>query len=229
MSKIDEIYTKYPFYGVRKITLLLKKAGVFVNKKRVRRLMRKMGLEALYPKPNTSRANKENKVYPYLLKNVKIKKVNEVWSTDITYIRMKQGFIYLVAIMDWYSRYVLAWEVSNTLDSSFCVSALERALRIAKPQIFNTDQGSQFTSHEFTKVLLESQITISMDGRGRAFDNIFVERLWRSVKTEEVYIADYENVRMAISGLAKYFSFYNKERPHQSLGYLTPSSIYFGS
>lgn len=228
MDKIDEIYTKCPFYGVRKITVLLKNEGFEVNKKRVRRLMRKMGLEALYPKPRLSRANKENKVYPYLLKNIEIKKINEVWSTDITYVRVRQGFIYLVAIMDWYSRYVLAWEVSNTLDSSFCVSALERALRIAKPQIFNTDQGSQFTSREFTTVLLEQDITISMDGRGRAFDNIFVERLWRSVKTEEVYIADYENVPMAISGLARYFSLYNKERPHQSLGYLTPASIYFG-
>jgi len=228
MSKIDEIYTKYPFYGVRKITLLLKKAGVFVNKKRVRRLMRKMGLEALYPKPNTSRANKENKVYPYLLKNVKIKKVNEVWSTDITYIRMKKGFIYLVAIMDWYSRYVLAWEVSNTLDSSFCVSALERALRIAKPQIFNTDQGSQFTSHEFTKVLLESQITISMDGRGRAFDNIFVERLWRRVKYEDLYPKGYGSVAELEAGLTAYFQFYNAVRPHQSLGYRTPAEVQEG-
>jgi len=227
MRKLDEIYTKCPFYGVRKLTVLLKKNGFEVNRKRVRRLMRKMGLETLYPKPNMSRVNKENKVYPYLLKNVEIKKINEVWSTDITYVRMRQGFIYLVAIIDWYSRYVLAWEVSNTLDSSFCISALERALRLAKPEIFNSDQGSQFTSKEFTKVLLAQGISISMDSKDRAFDNIFVERLWRSVKTEEVYLNDYENVPMAISGLARYFSLYNKERPHQSLGYLTPASVYF--
>jgi len=228
MRCIDEIYTKYPFYGVRRVAVLLRREGFEVNKKRIRRLMRKMGLEAIYPKPNLSRAESEHKKYPYLLKNCKIEKINQVWSTDITYIRIRQGFIYLVAIMDWYSRYVLAWEVSNTLDTSFCISALERALRIAKPEIFNSDQGSQFTSRDFTKILLEQGISISMDGRGRAFDNIFVERLWRSVKTEEVYINDYENVSIAISGLATYFSLYNKSRPHQSLDYSTPESVYFG-
>ncbi len=191
--------------------------------------MRKMGLEALYPKPKLSLREKELKVYPYLLKNLKVERVNQVWSTDITYIRMKLGFIYLVAILVWYSRYVLAWEVSNTLDTSFCISALERALRVGKPEIFNSDQASQFTSKEFTKVLLEQGISISMDGRGRAFDNIFVERLWRSVKYEKVYISDYENVPMAIAGLARYFSLYNTLRPHQSLGYLTRESVYFGS
>jgi putative transposase len=228
MGLIDEIYTKWPFYGVRRIKVLVSKAGYKVNDKRVRRLMRKMGLETLYPKPKLSLAEAQNKVYPYLLKNLKIERVNQVWSTDITYVRLRQGFIYLVAIMDWYSRYVLAWEVSNTLDASFCISALERALRIAKPEIFNSDQGSQFTSKEFTKVLIEQGISISMDSRGRAFDNIFVERLWRSVKYEEVYISDYENMPVAISGLAKYFSLYNTLRPHQSLCYFTPESVYFG-
>lgn len=228
MGLIDEIYTKWPFYGVRRIQVLITKAGYEVNEKRVRRLMRKMGLEALYPKPKLSLGEKENKVYPYLLKNLKIERVNQVWSIDITYVRLRQGFIYLVAIMDWYSRYVLAWEVSNTLDTSFCISALERALRVGKPEIFNSDQGSQFTSKEFTKVLLGQGISISMDGRGRVFDNIFVERLWRSVKYEEVYISDYENVPIAIAGLARYFSLYNTLRPHQSLGYLTPEFVYFG-
>lgn len=227
MKKIDEIYTKQPSYGVRRITVELKKTGYKINRKRVRRLMRLMGLEALYPKPKLSVTGSESNKYPYLLRGVKIERKNQVWSTDITYIRIQKGFIYLVAIMDWYSRYVLAWEVSNTLDTSFCISTLERALRIAKPEIFNSDQGSQFTSKEFTSVLIENNISISQDGRGRVFDNIFIERLWRSLKYEEVYLFDYQTVAQAVSGISHYFSSYNFQRPHQSLDYLTPSAVYF--
>lgn len=227
MKKIDEIYTKNPSYGVRRITVELKKTGYKINRKRVRRLMRLMGLEALYPKPKLSVTGSESNKYPYLLRGVKIERKNQVWSTDITYIRIQKGFIYLVAIMDWYSRYVLAWEVSNTLDTSFCISTLERALRIAKPEIFNSDQGSQFTSKEFTSVLIENNISISQDGRGRVFDNIFIERLWRSLKYEEVYLFDYQTVAQAVSGISRYFSSYNFQRPHQSLDYLTPSAVYF--
>lgn len=208
------------------MTAWLASQGYAANEKRVRRLLRIMGLEAHYPKPRLSQPNIVNRVYPYLLKGVVIDRVNQVWSTDITYIRLWPGFVYLVAIMDWHSRFVLNWELSVTLESSFCVSALDDALQIGCPEIFNTDQGAQFTSEVFTGRLVERKVQISMDGRGRAFDNIFVERLWRSVKYEEVYLKDYRNVREARHGLKGYFEFYNSERLHQSLGYKTPASVY---
>jgi len=226
MNLLDEQYTRTPFYGVRRMTAWLRQQGKTVNEKRVRRLLREMGLEALYPKPRLSQAQRGQQVYPYLLRDVKIKQVDEVWSTDITYIRLVGGFIYLMAILDWYSRYVLEWEVSVTPDGSFCEAALHRALLKGRPSIFNTDQGSQFTSQSFTGKLLAEDIRISMDGRGRALDNIFVERLWRSVKYEEVYLKDYRNVVEARKGLGEYFEFYNRERLHQSLGYQTPEAVY---
>ena len=208
------------------MTAWLKQQGHKVNEKRVRRLLREMGLEAIYPKPHLSQRAVGAQVYPYLLRDVEIKQVDQVWSTDITYIRLVGGFIYLMAILDWYSRYVLEWEVSVTLDGSFCVAALDRALGRGQPSIFNTDQGSQFTSSQFTGKLLEQGIRVSMDGRGRALDNIFVERLWRSVKYEEVYLKDYRSVVEAKQGLRNYFEFYNRERLHQSLGYQTPEEVY---
>lgn len=228
MSLIDEQYTRMPFYGVEKMTAWLIRQSFEVNPKRVRRLMRLMGLEAIYPKRNLSIASAEHKKYPYLLRDVLVERPDQVWGTDITYIRMAQGFLYLVAIMDWYSRYVLAWRLSNTLDTQFCMDALEVTLAISQPEIFNSDQGSQFTSKEFTGRLQQSGVSISMDGRGRVFDNIFVERLWRSVKYEEVYIHNYESVSDAASSLAKYFQLYNRERLHESLGYRTPHEVYFG-
>ena len=227
MNQIDKQYTKTPFYGVPRITAWLKREGYEVNRKRIRRLMRVMGIEAIYPKPNLSKSLKEHKKYPYLLKGVTIEHPDQVWSTDITYIRLAQGFVYLVAIMDWHSRYVLSWELSNTLGKEFCLKALEDALRRSKPGIFNTDQGSQFTSQEFTGRLQASGIRISMDGKGRVFDNIFVERLWRTVKYEEVYLHSYQSVREALLGLKRYFRFYNRERLHSSLGYMTPYEIHF--
>jgi len=226
MRRLDEQYTRCPFYGVRRMTAWLETQGYWVNEKRVRRLLRNMGLFAQYPPPRLSAPNIENRVYPYLLRGVSVHRVNQVWSTDITYIRLWQGFIYLVAVMDWHSRFVLSWELSVTMESSFCVSALDEALQIACPEVFNTDQGSQFTSEVFTNRLLEQKVRISMDGRGRAFDNIFVERLWRSVKYEEVYLKDYRNVTEARQGLRDYFEFYNCERVHQSLGYKTPEAVY---
>lgn len=226
MRLIDEEYTRHPFYGTRRLTAWLKRKGHEVNIKRVRRLMRDMGIEAIYQKPNLSKAFPEHKKYPYLLKNIVIDHPDQVWSSDITYIRMKHGFIYLTAVMDWFSRYVLSFEVSTTLDTCFCIEALEKALNISNPEIFNTDQGSQFTSEAFTGCLKSNGITISMDGKGRAFDNIFVERLWRSVKYEEVYLNDYETVKNAIVGLFRYFEFYNKERVHQALEYQTPYEVY---
>jgi putative transposase len=226
MRLLDEQYTRCPFYGVRRMTAWLDQQGHQVNAKRVRRLLRKMGLLAVYPKPSLSQLGAGAQVYPYLLRGVEIARVNQVWSTDITYIRLLSGFIYLVAIMDWYSRYVLAWEVSNTLESSFCVAALDRALQHAAPEVFNSDQGAQFTSLVFTARLKERDIQISMDGRGRALDNIFVERLWRSVKYEEVYLKDYRYAPDAITGLGTYFEFYNRERLHQSLDYKTPEAVY---
>ena len=227
MNLLDEQYTKTPFYGVRKMTAWLNEVkGENVNVKRIRRLLRVMGLEAIYQKPRLSQAAAGHRIYPYLLRGVKIERVNQVWSTDITYIRLRGGFVYLVAVLDWYSRYVLSWEVSTTLETDFCVSTLERALALGRPEIFNTDQGAQFTSQAFTKILQAQEIVISMDGRGRALDNIFVERLWRSVKYEEVYLHDYENVPQAIKGLGRYFQFYNHERLHQSLEYQTPAAIY---
>jgi putative transposase len=226
MRLLDEQYTRCPFYGVRRMTAWLQQQGHAVNEKRVRRLLRAMGLLAVYPRPAVSRSAPGARVYPYLLRGVTITRVNQVWSTDITYIRLLTGFIYLVAIMDWYSRYVLSWEVSNTLEGSFCVAALDRALRVAQPEVFNSDQGSQFTSLSFTERLAARGVQISMDGRGRALDNIFVERLWRSVKYEEVYLKDYRHAPEAIGGLSDYFGFYNDERLHQSLGYQTPAAVF---
>ncbi len=226
MRLMDEQYTRTPFYGIRRMTAVLQRQGYPVNHKRVARLMRIMGLEAIYPKPRLSRPGEAPKRYPYLLKAMTIERPNQVWSTDITYIRLQHGFVYLVAIMDWFSRYVLSWELSNTLDSFFCIAAMERALRNAKPDIFNSDQGSQFTCENFTDLLEQESIRISWDGRGRCWDNIFVERLWRSVKYEEVYLKDYQTVPEATQGLGAYFSFYNTERLHQSLGYRTPEEVF---
>lgn len=219
MHRIDEIFTVSPFYGSRKILEGLRREGVSIGRERVQSLMRQMGLIAIYPKPNLSRRHPEHKVYPYLLGNINIDRPNQVWSADITYIRLRSGFLYLVAIMDWFSRYVVSWRLSNSMDVSFCLEALEEALEHGCPAIFNTDQGSQFTSNEFTGVLLGKGIKISMDGRGRAFDNIFTERLWRSVKYEEVYIKNYQVYKEAREGLGAYFPFYNNRRYHQSLGY----------
>lgn len=226
MRLIDKQFLKTPFYGIKRMTAWIKREGHNVNEKRVRRLMRLMDLNAVYPKPRLSFNSNEHKVYPYLLSNIAIIRSNQVWSADITYIRLKQGFIYLVAIMDWYSRYVLSWEVSTTLDKEFCLVALKKALKTSKSEIFNTDQGVQFTCSEFTGLLKDSGIKISMDGRGRVFDNIFIERLWRSVKYEEVYLNEYEIVKDAKNGFTRYFQFYNNERPHQSLDDLTPDEVY---
>jgi len=226
MRIIDEEYTKHPFYGSRRITAWLKRQGYEINRKRISRLMRMMGIEAIYPKPHLSKPLKEHRKYPYLLRGLTINRPDYVWAADITYIRMKSGFVYLVTIIDWYSRYVLSSEVSITLEKDFCISSLDKALQYSKPEIFNTDQGVQFTNNDFTRHLKKNDITISMDGRGRAFDNIFVERLWRSVKYEEVYINDYDTVMDAVFSLSKYFEFYNNERPHQSLGYQTPYEVY---
>lgn len=226
MRLLDEQYTRTPFYGVLKMTAWLRENGHPVNCKRVRRLLRLMGLEAIYPRPRLSLASPGHQIYPYLLRGVKVTRVNQVWSADITYVRLLGGFVYLVAIIDWYSRYVLSWEVSTTMESEFCMSALNRSLQVAKPEIFNTDQGSQFTSNAFTGILKERAIAISMDGRGRALDNVFIERLWRSVKYEDVYIRDYETVPQVIAGLGRYFKFYNGERLHQSLDYKTPEAVY---
>jgi len=227
MNEIDTIYTKYPFYGSRKITVELRKKGYQVNIKRVKRLMKKMGIRAIYPEPNTSCPNKSHHIYPYLLKGITIAYPNHVWSTDITYLRLKKGFLYLVAIIDWYSRYVLSWDLSNTIDTFFCVTALKEALEITKPDIFNSDQGAQFTSNKFLNILLDQDIKISMDSKGRALDNIFVERLWRTVKYEDIYLKNYETVYETYRGLKEYFTFYNHCRPHQALSYKTPAEIYF--
>jgi putative transposase len=226
MHTIDEIFTRYPFYGVERMTSSLCRQGEQVNVKRVRRLMRKIGLEAVYPKPKLSQGHPEHRIYPYLLRNVKMTRSNQVWSTDITYIRLVSGFIYLVAIMDWFSRYVISWEVSISVDTEFCLIALDRALQQTKPEIFNSDQGCQFTSLVFTERLKSAGIAISMDGRGRVYDNIFVERLWRSVKYEKVYLSDWHQVKEAKMGLDEYFGFYNDERPHQSLNRQSPAEVY---
>lgn len=232
MRRLDEQYTETPFYGVRRMTAWLHTQGYEVNEKRVTRLLRKMGLYAIYPGPSTSKAAARaagHRIYPYLLRNVPIREVNQVWSTDITYIRMQRGFCYLVAIIDWFSRYVLSWEVAASLEASFCVEALEQALGRGSemPQVFNSDQGAQFTSLDFTGRLLSREIHISMDGKGRALDNIFVERLWRSVKQEEVYIREYQSTEEAVSSLGRYFDFYNHRRLHQSLNYETPAQVYW--
>jgi putative transposase len=226
MRLLDEQYTRTPFYGIRRMTAWLQQQGHRANHKRVQRLLRLMGLEAIYPKPKLSQPAAGHQIYPYLLRGVRIERANQVWSSDITYIRLIGGFVYLVAIIDWFSRYVLAWELSVTLDSDFCVSALERALERGQPEVFNTDQGAQFTSLAFTARLLEREIRISMDGRGRALDNIFVERLWRTVKYEDIYLNDYATVPEVQGGLGRYFRFYNGERLHQSLNYRTPAAVH---
>lgn len=227
MKLIDEQYLKTPFYGSRKMVISLNRIGHYVNRKRVQRLMRLMDIEAIYPKPNLSKRRQEHKIYPYLLKDVKIDRPNLVWSTDITYVPLRYGFLYLVAIIDWYSRYVLSWSLSNTMDVSFCIEALEEAFSKGCPEIFNTDQGSQFTSNEYTTRLLNKDIKISMDGRGRVFDNIFIERLWRTVKYEEIYLKGYETGIDAKEGLRQYFPFYNTERFHQALSYRTPEEVHY--
>jgi putative transposase len=227
MALIDRQYLARPYYGSRRMAAWLATQGHRVNRKRVQRLMRLIGLVAVYQRPNTSKPAPENKVYPYLLGGLSIERVNQVWCTDITYIPMAKGFLYLVAIMDWHSRRVLAWQLSNTLGSDFCVEALEEAVaRYGNPEIFNTDQGCQFTSTEFTGVLERGGITISMDGKGRCMDNIFIERLWRSLKYEEVYLHAYASVAEAKTGIGTWLHFYNEERQHQSLGYRTPRQVY---
>jgi len=229
MRLIDEEFTRHPFYGARRMKAWLGVRGFHVNRKRVSRLMRLMGLMAVYAKPRLSANGQDHKIYPYLLRGVSITAPDEAWCSDITYIRLAQGFVYLTVIMDWHSRYVLSWGLSTTLDKAFCMDALDRALRISKPEIFNSDQGPQYTSEEFTAFLKGKDIRISMDGRGRVYDNIFVERLWRTVKYEEVYLHEYRTVAEARAGLASYFRFYNEERLHETLGYRTPHEVYFGT
>ena len=226
MKLIDRQYLATPFYGARKIGACLKGQDYTVNRKRVRRLMRLMGLKAIYRRPKTSTPGPGHKIYPYLLGGMKITRPNQVWAADITYIPMARGFMYLVAIIDWYSRYVLSWKLSNTLDADFCVEALEEALRKGSPEIFNTDQGSQFTGEAFTGLLKKHGIKISMDGKGSYNDNLFIERLWRSVKYEEVYLRAYQDGREARISLGNYFRFYNTERPHQTHGYRTPAEVF---
>ena len=228
MRLIDEQYTQTPFYGWPKMTVYLQQLGYPINHKRVQRLMQVMGLQAIYPKPRTSTPAPEHKIYPYLLRGLEITRPNQVWSADITYVPLSSGFMYLVAIIDWFSRYVLTWQLSNTLDGHFCIQALQQALQRGQPEIFNTDQGAQFTSLAFTGRLEAAHIRISMDGRGRALDNIFVERLWRTVKYEDIYLKDYVTVPALITGLTRYFTFYNEERFHQSLAYRTPVEVHFG-
>jgi putative transposase len=227
LQLLDEEYTRHPFYGSRRMTKYLCGLGYKINRKRVQRLMQTLGLVGMAPGPNTSKAHPQHKIYPYLLRGVDIIRPNQVWSTDITYIRLPRGFVYLVAIIDWYSRKILSWRLSNTMEAGFCVDCLEDAIRTyGTPEIFNSDQGSQFTSDAFTGVLIDNSVKISMDGRGRALDNIFVERLWRTVKYEEVYLKQHDSVQHLLLGLTDYFVFYNEERPHQSLGYETPSVVY---
>jgi putative transposase len=228
MHLIDKLFTDCPFFGYRRITAVLKRAGHVVNSKRVRRLMRGMGFEAIYPKKKTTVSLKEHRKYPYLLRDVEVRRPNHVWATDITYVRMRHGFLYLTVVMDWFSRYVLSWKLSNSLDLGFCLEALEEALgRHKRPDIFNSDQGCQYTSEIFTNRLHKAGISISMAGRGRCYDNIFVERLWRSVKYEEVYLKDYQTGYDAKASLSRYFALYNEQRPHQSLGDRTPKEVYF--
>jgi len=229
MEKIDRIYTDHPYYGSRRMLIELKKSGLLINRKRISRLMKQMGVEAMYQKPNLSKANKVHKKYPYLLRNFTPSAPNQVWSVDITYIPLKTGFLYLVAIIDWYSRYIISWRISNTLDSRFCLEALKEALQSESPEIFNSDQGVQFTSEIFTSVLEKKGVKISMDGKGRAIDNIFIERFWRSLKYEDIYIKRYENGKEASTGIASYIAFYNSRRPHQSLRYRTPLEMHFAA
>jgi putative transposase len=226
MRLIDQEYTAHPFKGSRRMALWLFEQGEAVNRKRVQRLMRLMGLEAIHPKPKLSSGGRGHRIYPYLLRNVAIERVDQVWSTDITYVPLRKGFMYLAATIDWYSRYVLAWRLSNTLDGSFCLEMLEEALARGRPEIFNTDQGVQFTSAAWTSRLEDAGVEVSMDGRGRCLDNVFVERLWRTVKYEDIYLWAYETVPELVQGLRRYFRFYNEERHHQSLGYRTPTAVY---
>jgi len=229
MDAIDAIYTKRPFYGSRRIRNELRdRFAEYVCRERVQRLMRLMGIEAVYPKPKTSVPNTEHKIFPYLLRNLAISRPNHVWGTDITYIKLETGWAYLTAILDWFSRYVISWELSTSMDTDFCIAALERALANAAPDIHNSDQGSQYTSREYTGILEGKGIAISMDGRGRCMDNIFTERLWRTVKYEDVYLKSYRTIGEARDGIGSYFDFYNTERQHQSLGYRTPANAYFG-
>jgi len=228
MQLIDKMYTKYPFYGSRKMRDALRREGYTVNRKRVQRLMQKIGIQSIAPKPGTSKAHPDHKVYPYLLRNVKVLCADQVWSSDITYIPLRGGFAYLVAIIDWYSRFVLSWEVSTSMEKEFCISSLKSALRrFGRPDIFNTDQGAQFTSKAYTDILKDNDVLISMDGRGRALDNIFIERLWRSVKYEEVYTKEYQSCMDLVISLRNYFDMYNTERPHASLQGNTPAEVYF--
>jgi len=227
MRLIDEQYMRTPFYGYPKMTKYLRQQGYWVNPKRISRLMRLMEIQAVRPRKRLTIHDSRHKVYPYLLKNVPIVRVDQVWSADITYVPMNQGFMYLVAILDWFSRYVVSWQLSNTLDNIFCLTALDRALERKKPEIFNTDQGVQFTSNDFTERLESAGVMISMDGRGRVFDNIFIERLWRTVKYEDIYLRNYVTVMELEQGLDLYFQFYNNERFHQSLDYRTPDQVYY--
>lgn len=230
MNAIDKIYTAHPEYGSRRISVILGlEHGLKANRKRVQRLMRIMEIAGCMPGPNTSKPAPENKVYPYLLRGVRIDRPNQVWSTDITYIPMGRSFVYLTAVIDWYSRFVISWELSNSLDSSFCIEAVNRALHLGKPEIFNTDQGAQYTSDSFLGIFEDTGISISMDGRGRALDNVFVERLWRNVKYEKIYLQEHCTVPELYRGLSEYFGHYNHTRPHQSLNYETPSQVYNGS
>jgi putative transposase len=227
MRRMDELHLEHPFFGSRMLTQMLKREGVDVNRKHVQRLMRAMGLESLAPKPSTSKAAPEHPVYPYLLRGLSILRVNHVWAADITYVPMAKGYCYLMAVIDWYSRRVLSWRLSRTMETAFCVEALEEALaEFDKPEIFNTDQGSQFTSDDFTGVLLKAGVRISMDGKGRCIDNVFVERLWRSLKYEDIYLNDYSDFDEASAGIGSYFEFFNTRRPHSSLGHQTPASFY---
>lgn len=229
MLQMDELHLKHPFFGSRMMTRTLKMSGGVINRKRVQRLMRLMGLESTAPKPNTSKPAPEHPVFPYLLRDLTVSRINQVWAADITYVPMAHGFAYLVAIIDWYSRRVLAWRLSDTMETTFCVEALQEALsRYVRPEIFNTDQGSQFTSADFTDVLLDVGVKISMDGKGRYIDNIFIERLWRSLKYEEVYLYSYESMAEARAGIGRYFDFFNDDRPHTALGYQTPANFYDG-
>ena len=226
--RIDEIYTQYPFYGSRRIREQLHRDGWQINRKAVQRHMREMGLEAIYPGPHLSKRRQADQIYPYLLRGLAISRPNQVWGIDITYVRLSLGWMYLVAILDWYARYVVSWELDHTLEMPFVLAAVEQALASASPVIVNSDQGSHFTSPQYTKLLKAHAVQISMDGKGRAFDTIFTERLWRTVKYENIYLQDYQSPREARQGIREYLSFYNQQRPHQSLGYATPAEVYFG-
>lgn len=227
MKRIDKIYTECPFYGVRRIKEALKRQGSNCNHKRIYRIMQQMGIEALRAKKNLSKAGKDHIVYPYLLRGVKVTESNQVWSSDITYLPIYKGFAYLAAVIDWFSKYIFSWELSNTLDVYFCLSALDKALRQGKPEIFNTDQGSQFTSKVFTEMITQNKIKMSMDSKGRALDNIYIERFWRSLKYEDIYLKDYQSISELRDGLKNYFDFYNNRRGHQALDYKTPAEVYF--